>query len=139
LYIPLHLQIIDAISFSRSSIIDVKVDPENQWFSMVDSYLITFVTHSMVYFFSGDSSPVISSTIQELGSHVFAWRDSLTTITFELPSIVVRFLDYAFLCCFSLESISIPTSVRFIGGWCFFQCKALVSVTFEQPSTLEMI
>jgi hypothetical protein len=37
-YIPPHVQCLEGITFSRSDIIDVEVDPDNQWFNMVDSY-----------------------------------------------------------------------------------------------------
>jgi hypothetical protein len=137
--IPRRLQIIEGTSFSSSSIIDVEVDPENQWFGMVDSYLINYVMHSIVRSFSDDSSAVVSNTIHELGSFAFAENVSLTTVTFESPSIVVKFLSLAFSDCCSLESICIPSSVRFIGSECFGACKSLISVTFEQPSQLEVI
>jgi hypothetical protein len=43
-----------------------------------------------------DSSVVISDSIIEIGSDAFAERDSLTAVTFESPSLVIRFLSYAF-------------------------------------------
>jgi hypothetical protein len=130
---------IDGASFSGSGIVEVEVDPENAWFRKIDSYLIKVLTHAMVRFFSEDSSAVISNTISELGPDAFADLLSLTTITFESPSIVAMFLNCAFCDCSSLESICIPSSVQFIGEECFSQCESLVSVTFEQPSMLEII
>jgi hypothetical protein len=127
------------MSFYNSGIIDIEVDRENQWFLVVDSFLITFFPHSIVHFFSDDSSALISNSIQEIGPYAFARRYFLAAITFESPSIVVNFLDSAFLGCSSLESICIPASVRFIGNDCFLFCESLVSVTFEQPSMLEII
>jgi hypothetical protein len=138
-YIPRRLQIIDGISFAASSIIDVEVDPDNQFFSMVDSYLINFVTHSIIRFFSDDSATVIWNSIRELGLDSFTRRNLLTTLTFESPSIVVKFLGYAFLDCASLKSICIPASVQFVGQGCFTSCKSLVSVTFEEPSALAIV
>jgi hypothetical protein len=138
-YIPPRLQIIDGTSFSGSGIVSIEVDPENEWFCMIDSYLINVLTHSMVRFFSEHSSAVISNSIHELGPDTFADLSSLTTVTFESPSLVARFLSCVFLDCSSLESICIPSSVRSIGEECFSQCESLVSVTFEQPSMLEII
>jgi hypothetical protein len=118
-YIPPGVQILDGLSFLGDGIVDIKVDPESQWFSMVGSCLIRFVTHSIVRYFSGDSSAVIANTIQELDPAVFAYRDSLITVSFESHSIVAECLNCAFLGCSSLKSICIPASVRFTGAGCF--------------------
>jgi hypothetical protein len=139
LYIPPRLQIVGEISFTSSGIINVAVDPENHWFGMIDPYLVHFLTHSIVRFFSDDSSALISNSIQEIGPDAFTGRDLLTTVTFESPSIVVKILNSAFSGCSSLKSICIPASVRFIGEECFTLCASLISVTFEKPSTLEII
>jgi hypothetical protein len=82
-YIPRHLQILNGMSFAYSGIIDVEVDPENESFRMINSYLINLVTHSIVRFFSRESSAVISNSIQELGPDAFAESISLATVTFE--------------------------------------------------------
>jgi hypothetical protein len=137
--IPPRLQILDGASFLSSSIIHVEVDPENQMLRMINSCLVNVLTHSIVHYFSEDSSVVISTSIQELGSFAFGANFSLTAVTFESPSIVVKFFKCAFYHCLFLESICIPSSVRFIGERCFHLCDRLVSVTFEQPSTLEII
>jgi hypothetical protein len=118
---------------------DVEVDPDNQWFRMIDSNLINIVTHSIVRSSSEGSSAVISNSIQEVGIEAFAGRISLTIVMFESPSIVVRFFRSAFCECSSLKSICIPSSVQIIDEDCFGECESLVSVTFEQPSMLEII
>jgi hypothetical protein len=114
-------------------------DSENEWVSMVDSYVINSVTHSIVHSLSDNLSALISASIRELGSDPFAEKMFLTSITFESQSIVVRFLSSVFHSCSSLESICIPTSFRFIGDNCFLFWASLVSVTFEYPSMLERI
>jgi hypothetical protein len=48
-------------------------------------------------------------------------------------------LNFAFCECWSLESLCIPASVQLIGENCFAGCEGLVSVTFEQPSMLEIV
>jgi hypothetical protein len=137
--IPPRLQIVNGWSFYGSSIIDVEVDPDNHSFSMINSCLVNLVSHSIVRFFSGDSSAVIPGSIQQLGSYAFGANLSLTRVTIESPSIVVSFLSAAFRCCSSLESICIPSSVRLIDQDCFMLCSNLVSVTFESRSMLEIV
>jgi hypothetical protein len=127
------------MAFVMSSFIDVEVDPDNQWFGMVGSCLITLLTHSLVHFFPYDSSALIPNSIHELDSYALSENSSLTIVAFESPSIVVKFADSVFYGCSSLESICIPSSVRFIGKECFCYCESLVSVTFEQPSAVEII
>jgi hypothetical protein len=139
LFIPPRLQMIDGTSFYGSGIIDVEVDPENQWFHMMDSYLIYTLTHSIVHSFSEDSLAVIPNSIQEVATDAFAAKVSLTTVTFESPSIVAQLLSYAFCDCSSLKSICIPSSVQLIDENCFSECVNLVSVAFEQPSMLVII
>jgi hypothetical protein len=138
-YIPPRLQIIDGWPFSPATFMLILVDPENHFFRMIDSCLIHLSTHSIVRLCSKNTSVVISNSIQELGPCAFAFQTSLGRVSFEPPSIVVKFSTCVFLNCKSLESISIPASVRFIGSYCFDACCRLASVTFGQPSMLEVI
>jgi hypothetical protein len=139
LYIPPRLEIMDGITFYRSCIHEVEVDPANPRFLVIDSCLINLVAHSIVHSFSDESSVVVSNSIEELGLHAFAEEVCLTAVTFESPSICSKFLDGAFLSCSSLESICIPASVQSLGYDCFTFCRSLASVTFEQPSLLVII
>ncbi len=43
--------------------------------------------------------------------------------------------EYAFECCSSLESITIPDSVTSIGSWAFAYCKSLTSITIPDSVT----
>jgi hypothetical protein len=135
LHIPPRLQNLGMMSLLGSSIIHVEVDPESQWFSMINPCLVNLASR----FYTHNSSAVISNSIQELGSNAFRGRVCLKTVTFESPAIVVKFVNSAFSECSSLESICIPATVRYIGEICFGGCSGLVSVTFEDPSMLETI
>ena len=66
-------------------------------------------------------------------SNAFQYCFSLTSIT--IPSSVTCIGSYAFEYCTSLTSITIPNSVTFIGMEAFSHCESLTSITIPNSVT----
>ncbi|MDR1267623.1 MAG: leucine-rich repeat domain-containing protein [Holosporales bacterium] len=79
--------------------------------------------------------PASISTIQD---SCFGWCGSLTSVTFEPHSRLIRIGKSAFSWS-SLRSICIPRSVEEIGEGCFSHCRFLTSATFEADSRLRIV
>jgi hypothetical protein len=78
---------------------------------------------------------VIPSTVQILGSSCFSYCESLSSISFESNSQLIRIESFAFSGS-SLESIVIPSTVQILGSSCFSSCKSFSSISFESSSRL---
>jgi hypothetical protein len=76
----------------------------------------------------------IPSSVEFIGEYCFSgdvYRSgSLCEITFESGSQLRRIDDRAFRNT-GLKRIRIPSSVEFIGEYCFCECKSLCEITFE--------
>jgi hypothetical protein len=77
--------------------------------------------------------------VEKLYTECFSRCGSLSTVTFESGSQLLRIDEEAFSYCSSLESISIPSSVKEIGDRCFAFCDSLSKVTFESGSRLSTV
>lgn len=77
----------------------------------------------------------IPATVKRLGSGVFAHCKALETVEFltntDGGSDMIEIGDSAFSLCFSLESITIPSTVRIIGKEAFKYCIKLATVDFQ--------
>jgi hypothetical protein len=60
-------------------------------------------------------------------------------VTFESGSLLSGLGKSAFLCCSSLSSMCIPSSVEVLREGCFYGCTALSNVTFESGSTFSFV
>jgi tRNA A-37 threonylcarbamoyl transferase component Bud32 len=81
---------------------------------------------------------LIPSNVEILGSKCFSYCESLSSITFESNSHLIRIESEAFYKS-SLETIMIPKNVEILGSKCFSYCKSLSSITFESNSHLTRI
>jgi hypothetical protein len=81
---------------------------------------------------------VIPSSVESLGRGCFSNCKSLSSVTFESPSKLVRIEACAF-CWSRLTYLVIPSSVESLGEACFSYCTSLSSVTFESQSKLVRI
>jgi hypothetical protein len=81
---------------------------------------------------------MILSSVEIFGSSCFGWCNSLSSISFELNSRLIRIELDAFSGS-SLQSIVIPSSVEILGSSCFSKCKSLTSISFESNSRLKRI
>ena len=72
-------------------------------------------------------------SVTHIGDNAFYTCYSLTSIT--IPSSVTSIGDYAFRSCSGLTSITIPSSVTSIGDYAFRYCSGLTSVTIPDSVT----
>ena len=71
--------------------------------------------------------------VTSIGEHAFYYCYSLTSVT--IPSSVTSIGNYAFGWCESLTSVTIPSSVTSIGNYAFGWCESLTSVTIPSSVT----
>jgi hypothetical protein len=81
----------------------------------------------------------IPASVESLGEECFSGCATLSSLTFESESKLVRIQTRTFANSEKLKSISIPASVESLGDECFFACRSLSSVTFESGSKLARI
>jgi deoxycytidine triphosphate deaminase len=80
-----------------------------------------------------DTEVVIPDGVTSIGRNVFAYCESLESIT--IPDSVTSIGGSAFSDCESLESITIPDSVTSIGWGAFVDCTSLESITIPDSVT----
>ncbi len=107
---------------------------------------ITFEENSKLqaisaYTFSGcDQLRVITfengSNLETIEAHAFEGLKNLTTIDFGDAS-VKTISNYAFRFCTSLQNITLPETLTFIGRYAFYGCKSLTKLTI--PSSVDYI
>lgn len=70
---------------------------------------------------------VLSDGITNIGKAAFDFCRNLVSV--EIPSTVLSIDDYAFECCFKLETVVIPNSVTKIGLCAFQGCEKLINIS----------
>ncbi len=76
---------------------------------------------------------VVREGTEVICDEAFRWCKSLQSVT--IPNSVKSIGDYAFRSCKSLQSVTIPNSVKSIGDYAFSGCKSLQSVTIPNSVT----
>lgn len=74
-----------------------------------------------------------------LSDDTFYGCSSLETVTFADGYEAEYIGEYAFSYCTSLKSITIPASIKTLGGRAFSGCSALETITFEEGCVIESI
>ena len=74
---------------------------------------------------------IVPDSVIVIESQAFNYCDYLESVTFSKGSSLEILADYAFFNCKSIESISIPASVREIGYRAFSTCPSLFSLTVD--------
>jgi hypothetical protein len=114
---------LSSIKFIKNTLISTK------------EFLIDTAHHRLIKGLSESWKIEIPNDIEIIDSGCFDNAGSLTTITFQSNSRLIRIESNAFL--FSgVHSIKIPNSVEIIGSGCFSNCEELRKITFESNSRL---
>lgn len=136
------LHLIDESAFEKSSIKTIAIPPQVEriakysfhYCQQLDS--LAFDEKSTLHYIDEEAfyetaivSLVIPSQVRRIGKSAFFRCDELISVSFENKSQIDYFGDYAFANCFSLEYITIPESVKYIGSYCFTGTD-LISVDF---------
>jgi hypothetical protein len=136
--IPRSVQFIDGSAFIGTSISSISIELENELFVVENNFLIDVLDHKLIRNFSKSSNIEIGRNIEILGSQCFSYCESLSSISFESTSRLIRIESKAFYNS-SLESIVIPSTVEILGSKCFSACQSLSSISFESNSRLMRI
>lgn len=116
-----------------SSLVSIKVDPGNPYFSSYNGVLYNKEKTRLICFPKGKDVGVnISTKVEIIDPYAFSMCTNLRDI--KLPKSVRVIGDYAFECCKSLSSITIPKSVEKIGAHAFIYCMSIK--TIEIPNSV---
>ena len=77
--------------------------------------------------------------VKKIGAEAFYSNLGLVSLGFLESSQLQEIGDYAFLSCYNLTSVTIPSSVQKIGEGAFYDCENLASVSFLGKSQLKTI
>jgi hypothetical protein len=107
------VQFIDGSAFSETTCNQVSIEAGHERFAMQNDFLIDFVNHRLIRNFSSSSNIEMFWNLEILGSSCFSYCESLSSVSFESNSRLIRIEPKAFSYS-SLQSIEIPRNVRFI-------------------------
>jgi hypothetical protein len=110
----------------------------NQHFTISGGWLLVFHRISIVGHSGFPTEVSIGNVIDELCDGCFIWQKSLSIVSFEPNSRLLRIGMKAFSES-SLRFIDIPSSVEIIGESCFAFCDELSIVGFELTSRLSVL
>jgi hypothetical protein len=132
--VPRSVQFIDGSAFKQTELSSISIENGNEIFSIEHDFLIDILHHKLIHNFSNSSHLTICSDIEILGSTSFSKNESLSLISFESPSRLIRIESNAFSYS-SIESIIIPRSVQFIDSSAFTPTK-LSSISIENGNEI---
>jgi hypothetical protein len=116
----------------------ISIESGNECFVIEYEFLIDIIDHILIRNFSTSSNVEIPSNIEILGSSCFSFCQSLSLISFESNSQLIRIESNTFSGS-SLQSVLIPSTVQILGSKCFASCQSLSSISFESNSQLTRI
>jgi hypothetical protein len=117
----------------------LEVDPGNSVFRGCEDFIINLAENSLVRYFGTDRKVLIGSSFAGIGAGCFRNLSAISTVRFEADSGISFFGPGVFVCCYGLESISIPAALQSIPDDCFKYCGALREVTFEGGSRVSAL
>jgi hypothetical protein len=136
--IPSQVQSIDGSAFCGVNLLNCLSECDNPRFIFDQTFLLNVIDHRLIRNLSGLSHITIPCDIEILGSSCFASCRSLSSISFESNSRLMRIESNAFSHS-SLQSIVIPSNVEILASSCFYKCESFSSISFESNSRLRRI
>ena len=136
LYLPTSLTFIDHYAFNGcTSLKTVHVDSIDFWFNLefANTYSNPFSYANDLYV-NGEllETLVVPEGITEIKYSAFAGCDSITAIDFSSNTTLITISNSAFKDCSSLETITIPNTVKNIGVAAFANCESLEKVIISE-------
>jgi hypothetical protein len=138
IYLSASLQIIDGLSLSLTDLSTITVEEGDRHFGVWSSFLLGFEGISALRYFGSDSTVSSNRSIEILSSLCFSFSHSLCSFPFEFGSKLSQIEANAFSDCSSLESVSLPASVEFLGVNSFSRCFSLSSFTAKSIGRPEL-
>jgi hypothetical protein len=117
----------------------VVVAVRNPHFVRIDDFLMTADHRCVLRYFGRDSKVRISPEIETIEESCLARHKSLGSVVFSPDTRLSSIAAEAFESCGRLGAITIPSTVRFLGGNCFRFCRGLKMVSFLPDSQLNCL
>ena len=107
---------------------NLNISPQNRHFKVENDVLIDIDNKKAVYCFSSDSC-VVPQGVEIIGKEAFRGTKSKSVV---IPEGVTTIEDYAFLYCFSVVYLKLPSTITFMTGHAF-------SGFFDIPSDVDRV
>jgi hypothetical protein len=133
-----QVQSIDGSAFCGVNLSNYLIECDNRRFVFDKTFLLDIVDHRLIRNLSGMSHITIPRDIEIVGSSCFRECKSLSSISFESNSRLLRIESDAFSGS-SFQSIVILSNVEILGSSCFAWCESLSFISFESNSSLKRI
>ncbi len=119
--LPANLKTIGDGAFYETPLKSLKIDPNNEYFSVIDGVLYNKDITSLIIFPSNKYGNKkfdykLPETTKEIGNYVF---NNTAIRRIEIPCDLHTISDYAFYGCFALEELVLPEELRSIGSYAF--------------------
>ena len=130
LRIPGHVSAIgNAAFYNCSSMTEIAVDENNQWYRSVDGVLFSRDMRSLICYpaFRPDYSYKIPVGVAEIRPYAFYFCRGLAELV--IPEGVRSIGAYAFFCS-DISVLKLPASLTAIDSYAFYDCSSLIDVAF---------
>jgi hypothetical protein len=117
----------------------IEIEEGNVHFAQRARFLIDLDHNWILRYLGGGSEVEIPDEIEKIDGGGFLDCSSLSSVTFGSSSKLSSIEANGFLLCNHLKMIQIPSSVTFLGCFCFGQCSHLHVVSFCSGSQLQCI
>jgi hypothetical protein len=133
------VEFIDGSMFAYCGISRIDVAGGNGHFRVFGDFLMSSDCKSLIHYFGGDPEVRIGGEVENVSDGAFSYCKHIRRIEFETPSRVRSIGRLAFEKCWSLRSISLPSSIESLSELSFRKCRNLQSIRFESGSRLVRI
>ncbi|MEE0061467.1 MAG: leucine-rich repeat protein, partial [Acutalibacteraceae bacterium] len=132
--IPASVIFIEDQTFNSSKLTEIKVSPNNNYFSSIDGVLFNKAQTTLIrYPCNAPTTYTIPDTVTTIAIAAFIQCELLTNVI--IPDSVTYIRGGAFGGCFSLNNVIIPDSVTYLGAWGFDSCLSLTNITLSKKLT----
>ncbi len=135
LFIPRDVETIGDGAFSGSTLSNINVDNENNFFEVKDGVLFTKGLKKLVQYPGGksDSNFVFPKETTEISEMAFNGTTKLTSVV--LPEKMTSISEHAFYNCGSLHKITLPDNLKIISEAAFWSCYNLTDINLPENVT----
>jgi hypothetical protein len=136
IYLPASVEVIKGTGFSDCGLSRVEFESGNCSFRIDGDFILDFDGRCVVDCFGHDTEATIPDRIEKIDPSAFASNQGVVSVRFGRASQLAAIASDAFEGCVHLGIVTIPSSVRELGGAAFCGRWALCRVVFESPSEM---
>jgi hypothetical protein len=130
LFIPASVERMTGASLPPSASCRIAIESGNRYFEEKEGFVMALNHHCLVRFLGKRGIVSIPDDIEEIDECCFQFCDVFSLVLFGSTSKLSSIGRLAFHFCSSLKTIKIPSSVTFLGPYCFSGCCSLATVSF---------